>query len=166
MKHHTEEEKLKVVQDICRQYSEGSFTISSCCSAQGISDRTFYYWCEESSEIAGLYKKAQDACAEVYKGQLREKARTSLDKLVEGYTVTEVRHEKTDSDGFLIDKTVTITKHIAPNPTAVIFALTNADPTNFKHKQEMDVTSKGNAITGINMIVPPGAEIEPNQDGV
>ena len=45
-----------------------------------------------------------------------------------------------------------------PNPTAVIFALTNLDSANFKHLQHIDHTSDGERVTGFNFIEPDGSK--------
>lgn len=140
---YSEKDRLEIVKGICDNYATGDFTIASCCAASVISERTFNTWLkddkeehenkESTADLADLYKKAKKEAANVYKGSLKEKARTSLEILVEGQTVTE----KEVHSGILGTKTVTKTKVILPNTTAVIFALTNVDGENFAHKQEM-----------------------------
>lgn len=150
------EDRIKLALSICEQYASGLHTIASCCVAASVPERTFYYWCDEIAEIAEAYKKAKLSCAQVFKGSLKEKARTSLEKLVEGYEYTEVKHEDVidfETGIKLGVKTVTTHKQFAPNPTAVIFALTNTDPENFKHQSNMDVSSNGEKITGATITI-------------
>ena len=63
--------------------------------------------------------------------------------MVLGFDYEEIKTESsTGKDGkTVITKTTKTTKHVAPNPTAIIFALTNRDPENWKNRQTTDITA-------------------------
>lgn len=135
----TKAEKIALATKICDLYREDTITIVSCCEAFNVSPRTFHYWTKEVTEVADIYKKAKQGQDTVYLDRIKTKARTNLEKLIEGYEVTEHR-EETDFKG--AKRTVDITKQIQPSATAVIFALTNTDPDNFKHRQDVKHSGK------------------------
>lgn len=56
------------------------------------------------------------------------------------YEETTVEYESDKDGNPRIKKQKTITKHIMPNPTAIIFALTNRDPENWKNRQTNEIT--------------------------
>ena len=69
---------------------------------------------------------------------------------MQGFTVEEKRMVTADTgkkseDGKPIVKVkehTTVTKYVAPNPTAIIFTLTNCDPTNWKNRQSAELMGK------------------------
>lgn len=123
-------------------------TIASCCGEEGVEERTFRQWTYDHPEISDLYKGAKRKHSKLFKDGLRERAANSLERLVEGYEYTEQRTEAqqlTDRRGkpvlgpdgkpiVVVTKTVQTKKHVAPHPTAVIFAIKNADPDEFSDK--------------------------------
>ena len=70
---------------------------------------------------------------------------------MQGFTVEEKRTVTADTgkkseDGKPIVKVkehTTVTKYVAPNPTAIIFTLTNCDAENWKNRQSAELTGKG-----------------------
>ena len=138
------EQKIEIARRICEKYALGTYTLLSCCESEGISDTTLYKWCGEISEISDSFKEAQVAADNQYKKELKEKAKTALTKLIEGYESAESFQEGTpDKNGKITTTKVTTKKRfIGPNPTAVIFALTNVDSENFKHKNETALSGK------------------------
>ncbi len=141
------EQKIEIAKRICENYALGTYTLLSCCEREGISDNTLRTWVNEISEISVSFKEAQVVADSQYKKELKEKAKTALTKLIEGFESVETYQEGTpDKKGKIITTKVTTKKRfIGPNPTAVIFALTNVDSENFKHKNE---TSGTLAVTG------------------
>jgi hypothetical protein len=99
---------------------------------------------EEFTEIAQLFRKAQEKVQELHRGSLIVKALTSLEKLVEGYEYIETSEEGIPSqDGkVLITKVTRKKKYNPPNVAAVIFVLTNLDPENWKDIRKIDIKGK------------------------
>lgn len=141
---YTENEKIDLVGKICNLYASNTFSIASCCESVGISDRLFRYWIETSGEFSDLYKKAKAKSVEIYWDRLREKAQTGLERLVEGETYTETKHEVGVTSTGSINKTTETEVTVLPNPTSVIFALKGEYPERFVERQ--DITSKGKEI--------------------
>lgn len=147
----TKATKLKLGLEICREYEEGDYTIESICKSRGVPYRSFYRWADPTDdqclpELAEAYKKAKDGKHRIYMEALSRTAKTSLQKMVEGYEVEEKHTEMKailDKSGN-IEKLIPIQvrtskKHIHPNVTACIFALKNTDPNDFKDRHELEL---------------------------
>ena len=80
--------------------------------------------------------------------RLSQKAKTALEKRVEGYE-TEEKVQETEiieRDGKVIQvpKKLKLTKKtVGPDTTAIIFALKNTDPEKFKDRYDHDVRAEG-----------------------
>nr|WP_297167422.1 phBC6A51 family helix-turn-helix protein [uncultured Dysgonomonas sp.] len=130
----------KIVDKICSMMSTDSYTIAEICEKVKISERTYYNWQSKNADFADAIKKAQDKFDEL----LVVEAKKSLVKMIQGYTVDETRTVTTDTgkkddNGKAIVKVkehVVTKKHYQPNPTLVIFTLTNRDSDNWKNRQE------------------------------
>lgn len=130
----------KIVDKICSMMSTDSYTIAEICEKVKISERTYYDWQSKNADFADAIKKAQDKFDEL----LVVEAKKSLVKMIQGYTVDETRTVTTDTgkkddNGKAIVKVkehVVTKKHYQPNPTLVIFTLTNRDSDNWKNRQE------------------------------
>ena len=137
----------ELTERICSLIRADSYTIAEICQQVGIAERTFYEWKSENAEFADAIKKAQ----EDLKAFLAVEAKKSLLKLVQGFTVEEKRTvsvdtgKKNDEDKPIvkIKEHTTVTKYVAPNPTAIIFTLTNCDTENWKNRQSAEITGKG-----------------------
>jgi hypothetical protein len=136
----------KTVDDICSLIRSDSYTIREICSQTGISVETFYEWQKTKPEFSEHIKKAK--CE--FDNFIASEAKRSLVKLIQGYTVQEkktvtVDTGKKDDDGKPIvrikEHSVT-DKHYQPVAAAVIFALTNRDPENWKNRQTSEHTGK------------------------
>jgi hypothetical protein len=138
------EDKLDKVQKVCDLYASGRVTIESCCEEVGLSQRSFWNYCDQHAELSELYKKAKEKHAKVGKEGLREKAEDNLSKLITGFWVEESEVEELFSKtGQLSGKRVKKkNKFIAPNVTAVIFALKNCDPANWNETFSVDVSGE------------------------
>ncbi|GAB4493346.1 MAG: hypothetical protein OHK0045_22660 [Raineya sp.] len=138
------DKKIKIAKAICEKYATGNYTFESCCNNEGISENTLYAWAREFEGIEALLKDAQRQKDESFKKSLKEKAKTSLEKLIEGFESVETYQEGLPGkDGKITTTKVTTKKRfIGPNVTAVIFALTNVDSENFKHKAETEHKGK------------------------
>ena len=137
------DDRREKVERICELYSAGNVTIESCCEEVGITSRTFWNYTDQDSEFSNLYKKAKEKHAKVGKEGLREKAEDNLSKLITGFwieeTETEELYSKTGQlSGRRIKKK---NKFVAPNVTAVIFALKNCDPANWGESLSVDLSA-------------------------
>ncbi len=130
----------KIVDDICALIRVDSYTVAEICERVGIVKDTYYNWLKTKSDFSDAIKKAEDE----FNGLIVAEAKRSLVKMIKGYTVQEKRTVtadtgKKDDNGKPIVKVkehVVTDKHYQPNPTLVIFALTNRDPDNWKNRQE------------------------------
>lgn len=144
----TNAQKLKVATVVCKIYATDQHTLQTCLEAVGIkSDNTWYNWCDQIAEIAEAYQDAIKEKDKVYRGRLRQRARTSLEKMVEGYVVAtrEVMYEYiviTDKDGKVTGrKKVAIGEkvkehYVKPSPTLIQYVLNNLDSGNFERNPE------------------------------
>lgn len=112
-------------------------------TAAGIGKDAFYAWLHDKPEFADAVKKAEQEYNEWYNTTLVQDCKRSLRDLVLGFDYEEIKTESSiGKDGkTVITKTTKTTKHVAPNPTAIIFALTNRDPENWKNRQTTDITA-------------------------
>ena len=136
----------KIVERICNLIAADSYTIAEICKEVGIHKDTYFNWLKTKSDFSDSIKKAQDQFDEL----LIVEAKKSLVKMVRGYTVDETRTitvdtgRKDENDKPIVKvKEHTVTKkHYQPNPTLIIFTLTNKDPDNFKNRQDNKVTAE------------------------
>jgi hypothetical protein len=122
-----------VKDDIISCIREGDSNILAC-KKVGISKSTFYEWLESYPDFSASLKKARKEFRETIVQTLEQ----SLWKRAAGYEVEEVKNEyRTLKDGSkVLVKSSKITKHFPPDTGALIFALTNLDPENWKNKQD------------------------------
>lgn len=134
----------KIVKDICSLIEKDSYTIAEICKLVNIAESTFYDWKAKKPEFSEAIKKAQGVFDELIVAE----ARKSLVKLIRGYTAQDKKTVtadtgKKDVDGKPIvrvrEHSVT-EKHYQPNTAAVIFALTNRDPENWKNKYNNEMS--------------------------
>lgn len=137
----------ELTERICSLIRADSYTIAEICKIAGIAESTFYEWKDSKAEFSEAIKKAQEECRYFFATE----AKKSLLKLVQEFTVEEKRTVTADTgkkseDGKPIVKVkehTTVTKYVAPNPTAIIFTLTNCDAENWKNRQSAELTGKG-----------------------
>jgi hypothetical protein len=131
MAHRTKEEKIALADKICEQYESDVVTIESCCNAFGISESIFSLWVKEIGEIGERYKASKHKQECFQKQRIRQKAKTSLEKMVEGYEYEEVTTEGREVNGkFQAVKQVKKTIKVQPVSNLIIFALTNSNKEN------------------------------------
>jgi transposase-like protein len=157
----SEEEKIDIARSVCEAYREDEYTLNSILEQHGIkSDATWYRWLREIKEIKELYNEAQIIKNQVYRGRLQARARTSLEKLVEGYVIELEEKEITPGSGNTPD---VIHKHkvkqtfVKPSPTLILFALNNTD--RFKKNNDQSFSEDGTNI-------PSKIEIEIIGEGI
>lgn len=128
-----------------------SFTKTEICEKLGISRVTLHDWLKNDEDFANAVKEAKQEMFD----KITKEAKVSLRKLVQGYTAEEKviiqtpSKTKRDEKGIPepeIKEQKTIRKHIPPNTGAVIFALTNGDPENWKQRQVQDISAKVDAM--------------------
>ncbi len=133
-----------MVEDVCSLMEKDSYTNAEICKMIGIAESTFYEWKLKHVEFSEAIKKAQG----VFDDLIVAEARKSLVKLIRGYSAQDKKTVtadtgKKDVDGKPIVKvrehSVT-EKHYQPNTAAVIFALTNRDPENWKNKYNNEMS--------------------------
>lgn len=133
----------------------------------GISETTFYDWLKNDTEFSAAVKKARSEFLQ----EIGSKLEASLWKKAQGYEVEESKEEYAMKKGerVLVKKTTT-KKHIAPDTGALIFALTNVDPDNWKNRQDNRL-SVDDSVTGFNINIvrsedtPPIANSEDDIEG-
>lgn len=122
-----------VKDDIISYIREGDSNILAC-KKVGISKETFYTWINDKPDFSDSLKKARKEFRETIVQTLEQ----SLWKRAAGYEVEEVKNEyRTLKDGSkVLVKSSKTTKHFPPDTGALIFALTNLDPENWKNRQD------------------------------
>lgn len=123
---------------ICQLIENDSFTIPEICKLVGISVSTFHEWRASKLDFSDAVKKARDRFSDI----MVVEAKRSLRKLICGYDYTESATEsvdtgKIDDNGnkiLKVKKHVSRKRHVEPNTVAIIFALTNLDPSNWQNR--------------------------------
>ena len=155
----------EVVAIICESLRKGEPRVTACKKA-GISDDTFGNWLRDNSEFSAAVKNAEQDYKDWEHNGILESARKSLRVLIEGQeyeeTKTEYEQDPTDPSRPRVKRQTTTTKKILPNPTAVIFALTNRDPENWKNRinQEVEGKIQTDAKTDVNLAAIPDDLLE------
>lgn len=131
----------KIVKRICDLLSKDSYTISEICSLTGISESTYYEWQANKPEFSENVTRAKDQFDEL----LVKEAKNSLRKKVLGYEVDEKKTVYTNGkDGKpVIKEQTTIKKHFQPDTAAIVFALTNKAPLEWKNRQNNELSGVG-----------------------
>ena len=131
------------VEIMCKAIAAGK-SYKDAFTAARVSKATFYKHLADDSDFLDRIKKAEQEYQDWYDSQLVVECKRSLIELVRGYewdeTTTETIPGK-DGKG-VITKTKVVHKRAAPNPTAIIFALCNRDPDNWKNRVENNLSGK------------------------
>lgn len=138
-----------VKDDIISYIREGDSNILAC-KKVGISKSTFYEWLESYPDFSDSLKKARKEFRETIVQTLEQ----SLWKRAAGCEIEESKNEyRTLKDGSkVLVKSSKITKHFPPDTGALIFALTNLDPENWKNRQDNRL-SVDDGISGFKISV-------------
>lgn len=114
------------------------------CKKAGISDDSFLNWMRDNSEFSAVVKNAEDEFRNWEHNEILASAKKSLRVLIEGqeYDETTTEYENDGKGQPLIKRQTTKTKKILPSATAVIFALVNRDPENWKNRINSEVEAK------------------------
>lgn len=146
------------VAKICKAIEDGE-TYETAAKIGGIQRSTFWDWMKDKPEFSDAVKKAKAAFEEWQLNGILEDAKKSLKVLICGQEYEEIKTEyENDKTGSpRIRKQTRTTKKILPNPTAVIFALCNRDPENWKNRVtndvngRIDVEQKGDGVSLANV---------------
>nr|DAX20559.1 MAG TPA: terminase small subunit [Caudoviricetes sp.] len=132
----------KVVERIVGLLKSDSYTIAEICQQVGISPATYHRWQDEHEDFRQMIDEAHDARMQFFVLE----AKKSLLKKIQGYEVTETKvvtvPTKGDPSKPTIKEQTTQKKHVAPDTAAVIFTLTNGDPSRWRNRQTTEVTGK------------------------
>lgn len=133
------------VQIICDAIAAGE-TNEMAAKRAGIDIATFCRWQNEKNEFCEAVKRAKAEFERWQNEGILEDAKKSLKVLVCGteYTETKTEYEPDPKNPTQprIKRQTTTTKRILPNPTAVIFALCNRDPENWKNRISQELSGK------------------------
>lgn len=138
----------EIVERICELKALGDHKVVDICKQVGINPDTYYEWKKSHPDFSEALKEADNQRLEAF----RDMARSGLAKLLNGHEYDEettVYVSGVNEAGQVvptIKERKVVKKKVMPNSTAVIFALTNQDPSNFKHVNHIDHTSKGNPV--------------------
>lgn len=159
----SKEEKIRIAQEVCELYATDQYTLEECLAQAGIrSDSTWYKWRSEIEEIEKLYEDAKIQKAENYRINLVGRARTTLERYLDGFTVELNEQEgHIDEKGNLrIDKVKQKKVYVKPSMRAVEFVLTNMDGKNFTRFPE-PTKAVNEQLPGKITIEIEGKRIEP-----
>lgn len=124
----------KIVKDICTLIEKDSYTIAEICKIIRISPDTYHRWIKDKPDFSDSIKKAKGE----YNEMIAVEAKKSLVKKIKGYDVEETKTVYSNHNNKpVIKEKTTIKKHINPDTAAIIFALTNRDPVEWKNHQNL-----------------------------
>ena len=131
------------VEIMCKAIAAGK-SYKDAFTAARVGHDSFYRHLRDDSDFSDKVKKAEREYQDWYDSQLVVDCKRSLLELICGYewdeTTTETAPGK-DGKG-TVTKTKVVHKKAAPNATAIIFALCNRDPDNWKNRVAQDVNGK------------------------
>lgn len=132
----------KIVKRIVDLIKTDSYTIAEICRQVGITHTTYHKWIGGYEEFARSVEEAREERMQFFV----QEAKRSLLKKIQGYEVTETKvvtvPTKGDASKPTIKEQTTTKKHIQPDTAAVIFTLTNGDPSRWRNRYATEVTGK------------------------
>ena len=127
--------KIKLAKIICEVYSKDEYTIATVLNYFSIKHtRTWLDWANEHPEIRQMYEDAKDEKNKRYKLKVTERAKTGLERKLEGYTVNlktikrrvaKPDEKKAGPDIILVEETIVTERYIPPSDKLIEFVLTN-----------------------------------------
>lgn len=135
-----EKEEMQIFSTILTDFQTGLYGLQECIdrSESGITITEFWQWINNRPHYSDLYDAAYETHKKAYNYNIQERARASLSKLINGYSqvLESVSYvEKISPTGETIMIPVERRKqekYIPANVHAVMFALTNRDPKEWK----------------------------------
>lgn len=133
------------VKKICAAIENGE-TFENAAKMGGIVKSTFYRWMDENKDFKDAVKRAKDVFTEWEMNGILSDAKKSLKVLICGQeyeeTKTEYEQDPKNPGQPRIKKQTVVTRKVLPNATAVIFALCNRDPENWKNRVANELSGK------------------------
>ena len=131
------------VEIMCKAIAAGK-SYKDAFTAARVGKTAFYSHLANDADFADRVKKAESEYQDWYDSQLVVDCKRSLIELVNGYEWDETTTESAlNKDGKMVEvKKKVVHKKAAPNPTAIIFALCNRDPDNWKNRVENTLSGK------------------------
>lgn len=131
------------VEIMCKAIAAGK-SYKDAFTAARVGKTAFYKHLADDADFADRVKKAEQDYQQWYDSQLVVDCKRSLIELVNGYEWDETTTEHAlNKAGKMVEvKKKIVHKKAAPNPTAIIFALCNRDPDNWKNRVAQDVNGK------------------------
>lgn len=133
------------VAQICELIARGE-TKETAAKAAGITPATFCEWQNTFPEFLEAVKRAEADFREWEQNGILKDAKASLRTLICGLEYEEIKTEyeqnPTEPNKPRIKKQYRTTKKVLPNVTAVIFALCNRDPENWKNRISQELSAK------------------------
>ncbi|MDU1891615.1 MAG: helix-turn-helix domain-containing protein [Dysgonomonas sp.] len=112
-----------LVKKIVAFVEEGLYTVADVCKMLGISRKSFYEWRDTKEEFKEALEAAKERCNE----RMLVMAKRSLQRKLEGYTLTETRTiyipDENEPTGWKLKSKVVKEKEYAPDDKAIRFAL-------------------------------------------
>lgn len=140
----------KIVDKMVGLMKSDTYTIAEICRQVGITTKTYHQWINDYPEFEESIEQAKAERMQFFVAE----AKKSLLKKIQGYTVDETKVVTVPSNEMEIGKDgkprpkpkikeqSTTKKHIAPDTAAVIFTLTNGEPSTWRNRQSNEVTGK------------------------
>lgn len=130
------------VEIMCKAIAAGK-SYKDAYTAARVSHTAFYSHYNNDAEFLEKVKKAEREYQDWYDSQIIVDCKRSLLELIRGYEYDEVTTETgTDLRGKPVSKKKITHKKVGPNPTAIIFALCNRDPDNWKNRVNNEISGK------------------------
>lgn len=131
-----------IVNKIVDLVKSDTYTIAEICRIVGISRVSYHLWIGKYPDFAQAVEDAREERMQYFV----QEAKKSLLKKIQGYEATETKVVtvplKDDPSKPIIKEQTTTKKHVAPDTAAIIFTLTNGDPTRWRNRQTTEVTGK------------------------
>ena len=130
---------------IVELHATTDLNIMGICTEVNISYDTYFRWLKEKPEFSDAIKEAKKQRLEIITGIAQEETI----KRVQGYTITEETREygrdpKTKKR--ILKSRKVSEKHMSASDTLLMYINNNRDPDNWKHKEHIDHTTKGDKI--------------------
>lgn len=170
----TKRQKIKLAKEVCELYQTDQYTLESCLHQVGIrSDSTWYKWTADLEEVADLFNKAKKEKTTRYRAGLVERARTTLERYLDGFTVEIVEEEGMAIGGgngeapqIQTTRIKRKQKYIRPSVGAAMYVLNNMDGRNFSKNPEPHKAGNEKMPTKIDIEIFGGAPPITREDDI
>jgi hypothetical protein len=127
---------------MCKAIADGKSYKDAMAMAK-VGHTAFYAHLSNDADFKERVRKAEADYQELYDATIVVECKRSLLELIRGYEYDEVTTETgTDLRGKPISKKKVVRKKVAPNPTAIIFALCNRDSEHWQNRVNNEISGK------------------------